>query len=351
MLRNFLIPPLIILASTAQAINLPPKAIEALEATAACPLYQYKIVEKETILGTQTVVLFGETHIKDRAGSDLGKNVITHFNLFGLEGLKLSRNAAVALQIIYRILGGLEFPYPSSIQDFRDFSYSQKAGTSHSEATLLKVLVNYEKDPNTFRIENSPFSVGLIPDQEAKKFVISLGYAEDSTIGFEDFDDFINRLRIRIFENKAEYVNLEMFEPMTEQSQDFNSYLELAYTAVSDGTKIFYTSLGTFVLTYLARERFPYPIADEDATKLYAFSTLGIISPVLTFLFRTMDFDNKAVATIEARDIIMAKRIDHALQIRPNAKAILVLVGMNHLPGIGKSLITDYGYHEVGASK
>jgi hypothetical protein len=317
--------------------------------------YRVTVVEKETEKGTQAIVILGETHLKTKKASLIGKKILDHFNLFGLEGMDFSllkpNHCSDYLSLVYPI-GALFY-----------------GGTEASERTTTHdVILPYEmSDPEklmTYFLLLSDLRPSVDPNQlyaalklqfehnpKFRETWFSNGIGEELLESVDQLPELLSIARQRIFgDAPREIVMLEQFDPLPEGIKKWNDSIGRSAQAIKGCSAL----LGTAALAYLGGKYVPQRV--HTCLNVAALASVpGVIAYMggyfNLFLPEKYQMPCSLLTGLQSaddeRNKTMTLRMHTALEMRPETESMLVIVGLNHIPGIVKLLTETLGYREV----
>jgi hypothetical protein len=317
---------------------------------------------------TQSVVILGEAHFKHRDAQTLGKNIIQHFSVFGTEGTKAKNQEQIDLvekqfqktaKKLYQ-----ENASGGSIDDIID-----RPSIPLVLQPVYWLIQAYDSKPEDAKTVYYPkFLKAYQKSLQLAEYCFESGMDQEFIFNPDHYDELVARLRHKFYKNPAlEIIALEYFEeapPIVEDYLLWKAYVartiaqsELVMLGLSSAKACLYNSVLAlaFGCRKLSLASGGAAILSYGATSAYALGWLNHFLPnTRQAKFPLPDVDEIQNQSkyymrhlIEDRDPIMGRSIDQALNRRPDAEKILVIVGKSHVSGVKKILMETYDFGPV----
>lgn len=286
--------------------------------------YSVRIVEKEIDGLFRSVILIGETHRVNVQRHFLGLSLVETFNFIGIEGPDLSApetsGFASILESSYDIsltvptakarskpqidLSSLVGRYAGPLSLAFDRYIGELATLAQRRPDLpliglLEWTAIKEKHEITQSLSEEPVKINLLEQSsvatQALQKVPGFVPSEDATLSTLELRDLFTKIRNLIISDKGlDLVQLELNSPL------------------------------------------PAELIRYAETLLRAIKEKEIIQ----------DIEDLEERSNQARNQVMSKNIIRALKDRPSAQVFLIIVGLNHVPGLASQLVEAYGFQE-----
>ncbi|MBK7842127.1 MAG: hypothetical protein IPJ71_00310 [Bdellovibrionales bacterium] len=292
--------------------------------------YKVAVFSGEVDGKRRAVVFLGETHVKEKANSDLAKQVIEKFEAYGIEGVNTSKT-----------WGGkaLSFSLDAVQMAFKVFSFGKLSeGSTIGDAADRDFTRNLLEELKKFAEDNRLASLSM---SEADEFQVKVG---DITIPGSRLLEVIELLAVEA-KNGPLVFNLE-------EGHEPNLAENIGSVAIPGALAAWLCAIGFAVCDELGSS-----LASGDG--ILALETAGALVGgfALAEGMRRLLGKYDVVALVvhytleisfgRGRNKTMVNNLFKAFEQHPSLDTLLVIVGSGHIPGMGRLLNQQRGFREI----